>query len=394
MLDSNYCSESNDSLCGHNVLDGHNHISDPIIVASRILAVVVIITGTLGNLTTIVALCRNQKLLQDTTTAFIISLCGSHLVFCAFNMPLVLALLLAEHNIFSENFCTFLGFNYYLNSGFSLMCLITVTTNRYFLIVYNHWYKIVFTKAYSVLIIFGSFVFVVLLLIAPLLEAWGRFGFEESTLACTIVEVDGVSAEWFLSLLAFGLPCLTIVICYTHIFFVVRKLDEKRMKRQASSDGHRGPKRREMRITKMILSILCSHVVCFLPFTIVNVGLEQSTSPNIHMGVEILAWASHVVNPYIYAIVNKTYRRSYVAIIPCKKVRDNLLVRLADISSTEDSNNRSFSRSRVNTLDSRLNTPENIKKMASITPINSRKLKETSESVLNQEENVSTVSAI
>lgn len=43
---------------------------------------------SLGNLTTIIALLLNPKLRSHATTAFVLSLCVSDLLFCTISMPL------------------------------------------------------------------------------------------------------------------------------------------------------------------------------------------------------------------------------------------------------------------------------------------------------------------
>lgn len=61
----------------------------------------------------------------------------------------------------------------------------------------------------------------------------------------------------------------------------------------------------------MMVTIFACFLVCFLPLMLTNVTLDDSKYPWVHVLASILAWASSVVNPFIYAASNRTYRVAY-----------------------------------------------------------------------------------
>lgn len=57
-----------------------------------------------------------------------------------------------------------------------------------------------------------------------LFKAWGQFGYDPKLETCSILpDADGTSSKTALFVIAFVIPCLIIIVCYTRIFWVVHK---------------------------------------------------------------------------------------------------------------------------------------------------------------------------
>jgi 7 transmembrane receptor (rhodopsin family) len=80
-------------------------------------------------------------------------------------------------------------------------------------------------------------------------------------------------------------------------------------------------KRNEWRITKMVLAIFLSFVVCYLPITISKIVDKDVSVPSLHIISYILIYLSACINPIIYVIMNKQYRQAYKTILMCKPPR-------------------------------------------------------------------------
>ena len=52
----------------------------------------------------------------------------------------------------------------------------------------------------------------------PLFEIWGKLGLNDTKQWCTVLPKDGHSPRIFYYFLAFGIPCIVIVVCYSAIF--------------------------------------------------------------------------------------------------------------------------------------------------------------------------------
>lgn len=60
-----------------------------------------------------------------------------------------------------------------------------------------------------------------------------------------------------------------------------------------------------------MLTIFLCFLACFLPLMIMNVAVDSARYPWLHIIASILAWASSVINPLIYAATNRQYRAAY-----------------------------------------------------------------------------------
>lgn len=80
-------------------------------------------------------------------------------------------------------------------------------------------------------------------------------------------------------------------------------------------------KRNEWRITKMVLAIFLSFVMCYLPITVTKVADKDVKYPGFHIFGYIMLYLSSCINPIIYVIMNKQYRQAYKTVILCKPGR-------------------------------------------------------------------------
>lgn len=80
-------------------------------------------------------------------------------------------------------------------------------------------------------------------------------------------------------------------------------------------------KRNEWRITKMVLAIFLSFVMCYLPITVAKIADKDVSYPTLHIIGYILLYLSSCINPIIYVIMNKQYRQAYKTVILCKPGR-------------------------------------------------------------------------
>ena len=55
--------------------------------------------------------------------------------------------------------------------------------------------------------------------------------------------------------------------------------------------------------------------VCFFPLMLVNVADNDIKYPFLHILASVLAWASAVINPFIYAFKNRQYQQAFAKVI-------------------------------------------------------------------------------
>ncbi|XP_045592255.1 protein trapped in endoderm-1 [Procambarus clarkii] len=285
-------------------------------------SILFILVGILGNLVTIIALSRSVKLRVHATTAFVISLCASDLLFCSINLPLTASRYIHESWVLGDTLCSIFPFFFYGNVAASLLNMVAITLNRYILIAHHGLYDRVYRHHYIYLMIAVVWLFSFGMMMPPLLGVWGRLGLDPPSFSCTILKKDGSSPKKFLFLFGFLLPMIAIVVCYSAIYYKVR---ESRRNLVAHTNKGGSPstfnvhiaRKEDLRLTKMMLTIFLCFLVSFLPLMIVNVADDDVLVPSLHVLASVLAWASAVVNPFVYAVTNRQYRSAYRKLFCC-----------------------------------------------------------------------------
>ncbi|XP_036341453.1 G-protein coupled receptor moody, partial [Rhagoletis pomonella] len=242
---------------------------------------------------------------------------------------------------------------------------------RYVMIAHHGSYGKIYRKHWIAVMIIFCWAFSYGMQLPTLLGVWGKFDYDQKLETCSImIDSHGRSSKTTLFITAFIIPGMVIIACYTKIFWVVRQ-SELRLKRHANqqnsipnnlrptqtpsgtivgseqnrisstfaSDSSSSTeikqdimqkpsrikdqremraKRNEWRITKMVLAIFLSFVICYLPITIAKVADKDVDHPNFHIFSYIMLYLSACINPIIYVIMNKQYRKAYKTVIMCK----------------------------------------------------------------------------
>lgn len=161
----------------------------------------------------------------------------------------------------------------------------------------------------------------------PVLGIWGTVGLDKSTFSCTILKKNGRSIKKFLFVVGFLLPCCVIITSYTCIYCIVRRQRQKLNKHISGSTTNTNNaislpavrEREDSRLTAMMLTIFICFLLCFLPLSVVNILDDKHEFPWINTIASVLAWASSVINPFIYAASNRTYRVAYFKLFAAMK---------------------------------------------------------------------------
>ncbi|XP_018021107.1 protein trapped in endoderm-1-like isoform X2 [Hyalella azteca] len=324
VLPTDELSSASMDLAGNSTLAPIHYPREATIFAA-VCSILFIVVGVAGNLTTIVALSRSVKLRVHATTAFVISLCVSDLLFCTINLPLTASRYIHEAWVLGDTLCSVFPFFFYGNVAVSLLNLVAITLNRYILIAHHSIYDRVYRRVNLYIMILAMWLFAFGIMVPPLLGVWGSLGLDPQSFSCTILKKDGKSPKKFLFLMGFLLPCVMIIVCNMAIFFKVcqsrRNLATLRSTSSSAAPGSVSPlkkpssfptvRKEDIRLAVMIAIIFLCFILSFLPLMIVNVFDDDVVYPSIHVVASVLAWASAVVNPFVYAVTNRQYRSAY-----------------------------------------------------------------------------------
>ncbi|XP_075234054.1 G-protein coupled receptor moody isoform X2 [Lycorma delicatula] len=329
---SSYVSEFNEHVSAYTNESFITKLPPGIGPLTGAITLTIMVVGVVGNLLTIVALLRCPRV-RNVAAAFIISLCIADFLFCLTVLPVSAVSFFRGSWDPGEPLCTLMPFIRYGNVGFSLLSIAMITINRYVMIAHYS----VYTRVYKPSSIAAMLVFCWFLSfgmqIPTALQKWGKYAYDPELGTCSILQDENQrSSKSALFLIGFVCPCLVIICCYARIFWVVHS-SETRMRKHATrkipgSESNSRIKekreakarRNEWRITKMVLAIFLSFILCYLPITVVKL-LDSNVYPGINVIAYLLLYLSACMNPIIYVIMNKQYRQAYKTVLMCQRPR-------------------------------------------------------------------------
>lgn len=286
-----------------------------------------LIIGVFGNSLTITAILRNPRV-RNVTSTFIISLSAADLLFCILVLPFEISRFAHGTWIHGAGpVCILFPFLRYWNIGCSLLSIAMITVNRYVMIAHHGAYSRIYQMRNVLLMIGFVWVFSFAILIPTLAGKWGKFAVDPRLQTCTIVRVNKKSSKQALFVIGFIIPCIAIIVCYSRIFCVLKQ-SESRIKKHivSESDAQRTERERknrknDWRLTKMILVVFVSFVICYLPITVSKLVDPFVKYPGLHMLGYILVYLSACINPVIYAVMNRQYRQAFKTVLLCRAPR-------------------------------------------------------------------------
>ena len=104
-------------------------------------------------------------------------------------------------------------------------------------------------------------------------------------------------------------PFVILIYCYSAIFCYVRR-SQKEFQDILRKDGVSKEKR--LKMIKMTLIIILGFLITVVPFPIFNLFEKSVEYPNAFIFLNILWWASTVINPLIYCFMKTTYKNDFI----------------------------------------------------------------------------------
>ncbi|XP_067130088.1 G-protein coupled receptor moody-like [Centruroides vittatus] len=304
---------------------------------AAISCIVFVFIGLPGNFVTIVALLKSPRL-RNVTSAFIINLCVADGLFCIFSLPLAASMFIHKTWIYSDFLCMIFPMLRYSNAAVSLFTIIAITVNRYVIIVHRKSYTKIYTKV-SISVIIALIWLVSFALLTPTaFGIWGKYAFNPEVGTCTVVKVNGKSSKTFIHILAFVIPSFTFVFCYSRIFWIVRKSERKlkagrglkkeekgvdfRIKcfgKKAEKSESEGKQKqsKDLKVLKVTLVIFLAFIFCYSPVTFVKIFKKEKSMPFFNIIGYLGGYCTACINPIIYVIMSREYRRAYKELFIC-----------------------------------------------------------------------------
>ncbi|XP_067276969.1 melanopsin-A isoform X3 [Pseudorasbora parva] len=288
------------------------------------------ITGMLGNFLVIYAFSRSRTL-RTPANLFIINLAITDFLMCATQAPIFFTTSMHKRWIFGEKGCELYAFCGALFGICSMITLMVIAVDRYFVITRPLASIGVLSQKRALLILLIAWVYSLGWSLPPFF-GWSAYVPEGLLTSCTwdyMTFTPSVRAyTMLLFTFVFFIPLIVIIYCYFFIFRSIRSTNEAVGK--INGDNKRDSIKRfqrlknEWKMAKIALIVILMYVISWSPYSTVALtafaGYADMLTPYMNSVPAVIAKASAIHNPIIYAITHPKYRLAIAKYIPCLRV--------------------------------------------------------------------------
>ncbi|XP_045921348.1 melanopsin-A-like [Micropterus dolomieu] len=338
-------------------------------IGSVILAVG--ITGMIGNFLVIYAFCKSRSL-RTPANMFIINLAIADLLMCVTQTPTFFITSMHRRWIFGEKGCELYAFCGALFGICSMITLTVIAVDRYFVITRPLTSIGVLSRKRALVVIMAAWLYSLGWSLPPFF-GWSAYVPEGLLTSCSwdyMTFTPSVRAyTMLLFIFAFFLPLFIIIYCYLFIFRAIRNTNRAVGKTNGSIHSHGSGRdshrmHNEWKMAKIALIVILLYVISWSPYSAVALtafaGYADILTPYMNSVPAVIAKASAIHNPIIYAITHPKYRLALAKYIPflgallCIRPRD-----LRSASSSFMSTRRSTVTSQTSDISSQFRRQSN-----------------------------------
>uniref|UniRef100_A0A8C7XP32 Opsin 4a (melanopsin) n=1 Tax=Oryzias sinensis TaxID=183150 RepID=A0A8C7XP32_9TELE len=292
-------------------------------IGSVILAIG--ITGIIGNFLVIYAFSRSRSL-RTPANMFIINLAITDLLMCVTQSPIFFTTSMHKRWIFGEKGCELYAFCGALFGICSMITLTVIAIDRYFVITRPLTSIGVLSRKRALLILSAAWAYSLGWSLPPFF-GWSAYVPEGLLTSCTwdyMTFTPSVRAyTMLLFIFVFFLPLFIIIYCYVFIFRAIRSTNRAVGKINGNTrDAVKSFNRlqNEWKMAKIALIVILLYVISWSPYSTVALtafaGYADMLTPYMNSIPAVIAKASAIHNPIIYAITHPKYRMALAKYIP------------------------------------------------------------------------------
>ncbi|XP_069466869.1 melanopsin isoform X2 [Ambystoma mexicanum] len=284
------------------------------------------ITGMLGNFLVIYAF--GSRTLRTPANMFIINLAITDFMMSVTQAPIFFTTSLHKRWIFGEKGCELYAFCGALFGITSMITLMVIAVDRYFVITRPLASIGVMSRKRAVLILVGVWLYSLSWSLPPFF-GWSAYVPEGLLTSCTwdyMTFTPSVRAyTMLLFCFVFFIPLFVIMYCYFYIFKAIK--DTNKAVQTIGANDHKSKQKelqkmkKEWKMAKIALIVILLYVVSWSPYSAVALlafaGYANILTPYVNSVPAVIAKASAIHNPIIYAITHPKYRMAIAKYIPC-----------------------------------------------------------------------------
>ncbi|NXX14304.1 OPN4 protein, partial [Podargus strigoides] len=281
--------------------------------------------GIIGNLLVLYAFYSNKKL-RTPQNYFIMNLAVSDFLMSASQAPMCFVNSLHREWILGDIGCDLYAFCGALFGITSMMTLLAISVDRY-LVITKPLQSIQWTsKKRTIQVIAVVWLYSLGWSVAPLF-GWSSYVPEGLMISCTWDYVTYSPANrsytMILCCCVFFIPLIIIFHCYLSMFLAIRRTgrDVQKLGSCSRKSCLSQSMKNEWKLAKIAFVVIIVFVLSWSPYACVTMiawaGRGNTLTPYSKSVPAIIAKASAIYNPIIYAIIHPRYRKTIHNAVPC-----------------------------------------------------------------------------
>ncbi|XP_010224016.1 PREDICTED: 5-hydroxytryptamine receptor 4 [Tinamus guttatus] len=285
-------------------------IAEKIVLLTFISAV--ILMAILGNLLVMVAVCRDRQLRKIKTNYFIVSLAFADLLVSVLVMPFGAIELVQDNWIYGEMFCLVRTSLDVLLTTASILHLCCISLDRYYAICCQPLvYRNKMTPLRIAVMLGGCWVIPTFISFLPIMQGWNSIGIIDLIQQRQFNKVSNSTYCIFMVNKPYAITCSV----------VLQRAGAPAEGRQHHPDQHSTHRMKtETKAAKTLCIIMGCFCLCWAPFFITNIidpFINYTVPGKLWTAFLWLGYINSGLNPFLYAFLNKSFRRAFLIILCC-----------------------------------------------------------------------------
>ena len=304
--------------------------STPVKITEAAILVCLILLAFVGNVLVCITVFKSACL-RTIPNMFITNLAVSDILMAVVCMPISLHVLTSGKWPFSSSLCDMHGFFMFTFGIVSQVNMSAIAVNRYFALCRPFECKAIFTKI-NVLFMIAILWILPSVASVPPLVGWGHYAFHPGKAFCVYPFHVNMIYTTIVQILFIALPMGLIVFSYTNCILAIRSSNRQiaEMSDDPSSVAQESRKAREVRATWTMLFSTLGFSMCWLPVSVIDFIETSRGGGNLPRQVFMLngflIFFSSTINPFIYWLSNRDFRKAFREVIPFGFKRNEIMV--------------------------------------------------------------------
>ena len=190
--------------------------------------------------------------------------------------------------------------------------MLLIAVNRYYKIVKPNKYSSVFSLRFIVTSILVAWILALTATLAVLLPGGSGVRFHPGYATCfPNVRTKDMPVLFTVYILCAVLPCCIISLLYYEIWSFIKQHNAHMNESQVNQE--------ELKLTRSLFVVVGSFIVCYTPYVVVSsldVLFELSLPRQSYFFTSFMVFVESCVNPLIYGVMNREFRKEFLKIVP------------------------------------------------------------------------------